>query len=119
MSTEVTHEGKLRVLNLFDYQHGFKVLQTAKLSQTAVMVLMPSEETARAPELHARSEQVVYVVEGTLQAYIGEESRRISEGDIVIVEKGVMHRFVNASERRAVAFTVYAPPAYEANAEED
>jgi mannose-6-phosphate isomerase-like protein (cupin superfamily) len=33
-------------------------------------------------------------------------------GDSVIIARGVPHRFVGASERAAVTFNVYSPPAY-------
>jgi mannose-6-phosphate isomerase-like protein (cupin superfamily) len=90
----------------------FDVLETAKQSQTAVMYLGPGEESGPKQNEHPHSEQVLYVVEGELEAEIGDERRTMRAGDSVIVRTETPHRFSNRSDRPALTFNVYAPPAY-------
>lgn len=90
----------------------FDVLETAKQSQTAVMYLKPGEESGPKQNEHPQSEQVLYLVEGELEAEIGNERRTLRAGDSVIVGTDVPHRFSNRSDRPALTFNVYAPPAY-------
>ncbi|MDQ6825593.1 MAG: cupin domain-containing protein [Candidatus Eremiobacteraeota bacterium] len=52
------------------------------------------------------------MVEGEVVAEIGDECKTLREGDVVIVPAGVAHRFSNASNRDALTFNVYGPPAY-------
>ena len=47
-------------------------------------------------------------------AEIGEETRSMRVGDIVIVPAGTPHKFTNSGEAEAKAFSTYAPPAYPA-----
>ena len=96
----------------------FKVLQTGEKSQTAMMTLQPGEESGPKGNDHPKSEQVLYVVSGEVVAEVGNETRTLKAGDVVVVPPGVSHRFSNASKRPAVTFNVYAPPAYDADEEE-
>ena len=92
----------------------FRVLQTAKRSQTAVMTLKPGEESGPKANEHPKSEQVLLVLEGEVQAEVGRARRRtLKAGDAVLVPRGTAHRFVNKGERPALTFNVYAPPAYD------
>ena len=96
----------------------FKVLQTGKRSQTAMMALMPGEESGPMGNEHPKSEQVLFVVSGQLVAEIGTKRRTLNPGDCVLVPLRARHRFVNRGKRPAVMFNVYAPPAYEPNEQE-
>lgn len=96
----------------------FKVLQTGKRTQTAMMTLQPGEESGPMGNDHPQSEQVLFVVRGQLVAEIGTKRRTLKAGDSVHVPLRARHRFVNKSKRPAVTFNVYAPPAYAANEEE-
>ena len=87
-------------------------METAKRCQTAVMTLGPGEESGPKQNEHPESEQVLYVIEGELEAEIGERRLTLRAGDSVIVGLQVPHRFSNRSDRPALTFNVYAPPAY-------
>jgi len=99
-------------------KHFFKVLQTGKRSQTAMMTLRPGEASGPMGNDHPKSEQVLFVVSGQLVAEIGTKRRALKAGDSVLVRPRARHRFVNRSKRPAVTFNVYAPPAYDADEEE-
>jgi len=96
----------------------FKVLQTSKKSQTAMMTLEPGGESGPKGTDHPKSEQVLFVVRGQVVAEVGNVKRTLKAGDVVVVPAGVSHRFSNESKRSAVTFNVYAPPAYDADEQE-
>jgi mannose-6-phosphate isomerase-like protein (cupin superfamily) len=96
----------------------FKVLQTGRHAQTAMMTLKPGEESGPMGNEHPKSEQVLFVVSGQLIAEIGAKRKTLKAGDCVHVPLRTRHRFVNRSKRPAVTFNVYAPPHYEADEEE-
>jgi mannose-6-phosphate isomerase-like protein (cupin superfamily) len=96
----------------------FKVLQTSRKSQTAIMTLAPGESSGPKGNEHPKSEQTLLVLEGEILADIGSKKRTLRKGDIVIVPPGVEHRFVNHGGSPAITFNVYAPPAYDADEED-
>ncbi|MGH7736739.1 MAG: cupin domain-containing protein [Candidatus Tyrphobacter sp.] len=92
----------------------FTVLQTGDASQTASMTLAPGESSGPKSNEHPDSEQVLYLIDGELQADVGDRRFIMRAGDSVIVPKDANHRFTNAGTAVAMTFNVYAPPAYEA-----
>ena len=96
----------------------FKVLQTGKKSQTAMMTLRPGQESGPKSNEHPRSEQVLLVLRGSVFAEVGQTKRTLKAGDAVLVPAGAAHRFSNRGKTAAVTFNVYAPPAYDADEEE-
>ena len=90
----------------------FSVIASSEASQTAWMTLAPGEASGPKENEHAQSEQILYLVEGQLDAEIGDRQLTMKPGDSVIVGKGVAHRFTNSGSRDAVTFNVYVPPAY-------
>ena len=106
------------VVHISSAKRFFKVLQTGKRSQTAMMTLKPGEESGPMGNDHPQSERVLFVVSGQLVAEIGTKRRTLKAGDSAHVPLRARHRFVNVSKRPAVTFNVYAPPAYDAEEEE-
>ena len=98
--------------NIYRAKEWFKVLQTTKRSQTAVMTLGPGQSSGDEPEAHASSDQVLLLIDGELSAEIGRKRSRLKAGDVVIIPQRVKHRFTNRGDRRAVTFGVYSPPEY-------
>jgi mannose-6-phosphate isomerase-like protein (cupin superfamily) len=103
----------MNVARISSIRKMFKVLQTAKKSQIATMILKPGEDSGDYGNDHPKSEQIVYVVKGQLVAEISGKTRTLKTGDVVIVPLRAKHRFVNKSKRPVVTFNVYAPPAYD------
>jgi mannose-6-phosphate isomerase-like protein (cupin superfamily) len=91
----------------------FHLLETTGRTQTATMTLNPGAATSDKLEHHPHSDQVVLVLEGELAAEVGEERTLLKTGQSLIVPASVPHRFKNDGLRRAFAFTVYGPPAYQ------
>ena len=102
----------VRPANIASAQRWFSVVKEAARSQAAVMTLRPGRCSGPKGNEHPESEQVVFVVEGEVQAEIGEHECRLAQGDVIIVPRRAPHRFTNVSKRKAVTLNVYAPPAY-------
>ena len=81
--------------NIYQTPEWFKVLQTTKQSQAAVMKLGPGQATGEEPEAHEKSDQVLLLVAGDLTAEIGgkrspHEGRRC--GDHPTTRKAQVHK---------------------------
>jgi mannose-6-phosphate isomerase-like protein (cupin superfamily) len=98
--------------NIYRTRKWFKVLQTSKRSQTAVMTLGPGQASGEDAEAHKHSEQVLLLVSGELNARIGENRSRMKAGDVVVIPPGTRHKFLNHGTEPAVTFSVYCPPEY-------
>ncbi len=103
----------MNVRNIGDPHRWFDVLVTGETSQAAVMDLEPGGgESGEKSNEHAGSEQVLFVVDGEVEAEVGDERRTLRSGDVVLVPRGVAHRFTNRGTRPARTLNVYGPPAY-------
>lgn len=98
--------------NVQEARAGFAVLENGRHLQTAAMVLESGEESGPLGNDHPSSEQVLYVVEGSVEAVIDGKKFEMRAGDSAIVPNGAPHQFANRSSERAVTFNVYAPKAY-------
>ena len=90
----------------------FHILETTPLSQQAVMILQPGESSDEKLNTHPVSDQVLLVVKGSLTGLTTEEEIEIRSGESLVIHAGQPHRFINRGTKRAIAFTVYSPPAY-------
>jgi mannose-6-phosphate isomerase-like protein (cupin superfamily) len=102
----------MNVTNISTATEWFQVLQTTKRSQTAMMMLEPGAAAGEKAQAHDESDQVLLVMEGELIGEVGNERPRLKKGDVIVIEAGTKHRFANASDKTAVTFNVYSPPAY-------
>jgi mannose-6-phosphate isomerase-like protein (cupin superfamily) len=98
--------------NIHRAKEWFKVLQTTRQSQTAVMTLGVGQSTGEEAEAHENSERVLLLIQGELSAEIGAKRSRMKAGDVVVIPPRVKHRFTNRSGRPAITFNVYSPPEY-------
>jgi mannose-6-phosphate isomerase-like protein (cupin superfamily) len=104
----------MNVTNIGRAAEWFQVLQTTKRSQTAMMTLEPGAASGEKAEAHEESDQVLLMLEGELIGEVGDERPRLKKGDVIVIEAGTKHRFANASDKPALTFNVYSPPAYPA-----
>jgi quercetin dioxygenase-like cupin family protein len=98
------------VTNVQQAESWFEVMQTGARVQSAVMRLEPGKASGEKAEAHPLSEQVV--LEGEVEAEIGEKRFRLSRGDFIHIAPGVFHRIVNRSASTALTFNTYSPPEY-------
>lgn len=90
----------------------FDVLETREAMQTARMRLEPGEQSGPMGNEHAKSEQVLVVISGTVEAHVGDRVVTLRQGESAMVKRGEAHQFVNRGEVAAETFNVYTPPAY-------
>jgi quercetin dioxygenase-like cupin family protein len=68
---------RLNRANLRDAAEWFHVLQTTKVTQTAVMTLAPGQSTGDEAEAHAESEQTLLLIDGELRGESDKKSWRL------------------------------------------
>jgi mannose-6-phosphate isomerase-like protein (cupin superfamily) len=102
----------MNVTNIRDAESWFQVMQTTKQSQTAVMTLKGGGESSEEMNVHEKSDQVVLIVEGEIEAEVGGTRRILRQGDTCIIAAGTPHRLANSGKEPAVTFNVYTPPEY-------
>lgn len=102
------------VRNINEAKNWFEVLQTSERSQTAMMTLAPGKSSGEKAEAHD-GDQVLLILKGELIGEVGGEDLSLKKGDVIIISGGVKHRFTNRSQKQAVTFNVYSPPAYPAD----
>jgi mannose-6-phosphate isomerase-like protein (cupin superfamily) len=105
----------MNISNIKNATHWFEVLQTTQKSQTAIMRLSPGEDSSAQKNSHKESDQILLLLEGELQAEVGDEKSHLRAGDICLVPAGTPHRFENQGNHRVVTFNVYSPPEYASN----
>lgn len=83
------------------------VLFTGKKSQLVIMDIKPGEEVGE--ETHPYTEQTLFFLSGIGKAVLDEQEQEISGGDVVIVQPGVKHNFINTGKEPLKIYTLYAP----------
>lgn len=96
----------------------FKILKTTERSQLSLMTI-PAGQTSINREGHAASDQLLYVVEGRIEATIGDETRELRAGEAVLIPAGTPHRLRTLGRRSATSFNIHSPPAYPHEAEQE
>jgi mannose-6-phosphate isomerase-like protein (cupin superfamily) len=90
----------------------FEVLANTRLAQAAIMVLRPGQSTGEPDNEHPRSEQWLFVVEGSGRALAAKRPVAIRKNSLVVIEKGEAHQITNTGRRLLVTISFYVPPAY-------
>jgi mannose-6-phosphate isomerase-like protein (cupin superfamily) len=97
----------------------FNVLFATHSAQAAMMTLRPGGTSEDEPaNEHRRSEQWMFVVEGSGEALVGKERgalRRVklAKNSLLVIEKGELHQIKNTGKKSLITLNVYAPPAYD------
>ena len=84
-----------------------RVLWTGKHTQLVVMTIPPGGEIGE--EVH-EVDQILTFVSGVGEAVVSGETRKVTQGDLVVVPAGRKHNFTNAGPNPLVLYTVYGPP---------
>ena len=90
----------------------WQVLHTTDRSQVALMTLAPGEASSDTPSVHPTQDQLLYLIDGEVEAEVGSERRRLSSGQLTVVPADTPHRFVNVGSVPARTFNIYTPPVY-------
>ena len=85
-----------------------RVLWTGEHSQLVIMTIPPGGEIGE--ETHEDTDQILTFVSGTGEARVGGATKKVAQGDLVVVPAGTKHNFVNTGPNPLVLYTVYGPP---------
>ena len=111
-----THKLSLPVVELARENEKFrKVLWTGNKTQLVLMAIPEDGEIGG--EVHEGHDQLLYFVEGSGVAKIGETECEITDGYVSIVPSGTFHNFRNTGSGMLKLFTTYSPPEHEPGTE--
>ncbi len=65
------------------------------------------------PHTHTREDETLFVLEGSLTAWLGGQRHELSEGDFVHMPRGVEHYFKNLTEKHTRMLLTYTPGGFE------
>ena len=85
-----------------------RVLWTGKHTQLVVMTIPAGGEIGE--EVHEDIDQILTFVSGVGEARVGGATRKVAQGDLVVVPAGTKHNFLNTGENPLILYTVYGPP---------
>jgi mannose-6-phosphate isomerase-like protein (cupin superfamily) len=83
-----------------------RVLWTGEHTQLVIMTIPPGGEIGE--EVHD-VDQILTFVSGIGEAKVSGSTRKVAQGDLVVVPAGTKHNFVNAGPNPLVLYTVYGP----------
>ena len=84
-----------------------RVLWTGEHTQLVIMTIPPGGEIGE--EVHD-VDQILTFVSGIAEAKVGGQTKKVSQGDLVVVPAGKKHNFLNTGVNPLVLYTVYGPP---------
>ncbi|MFW7415869.1 cupin domain-containing protein [Demequina sp. SO4-18] len=93
-----------------------RVLWTGENAQLVLMAIPEGGEIGG--EVHEGHDQLLYFVEGTGVAKIGDVEAAVAAGDVSIVPSGTFHNFRNTGSGMLKLFTTYSPPEHDAGTEQ-
>lgn len=85
-----------------------QVLENGAYTQAVIMSIPVGGEIGM--ETHPDNDQVLYFVEGQGKAILNGEEAEIGEGDLVLVNAGTEHNFINTGDMDLKIITTYSPP---------
>lgn len=100
------------------FGQGFKVVLGNGRSQAAQMTLAPGETEGGPDNRHKGADQWLYVVSGAGEAVVNRRRYALSEGTLMLVERGDTHEIRNSGAEPLQTLSVYVPPAYTDDGEE-
>src|SRR5262245_44445522 len=93
---------------------GFKVVMGDKRSQVAQMTLEPGAKEGGPDNRHHGADQWLFVVEGNGVAIVNGKSKRLAEGTLLLIKRGIVHEIRNSGRTMLKTLNIYVPPAYTA-----
>lgn len=84
-----------------------RVLWTGEHTQLVIMTIPPGGEIGE--EVHEENDQILTFVSGVGEARVSGQTRKVAQGDLVVVPAGRKHNFVNTGPNPLVLYTIYGP----------
>lgn len=85
-----------------------KVLHTGDHAQVVVMSIPVGSDIGE--EVHDGVDQIIFIVDGDVQAEVDGEVKSAREGSVFFVPAGTKHNFRNVGDEDLKILTVYSPP---------
>lgn len=85
-----------------------QVIETGRHTQIVVMSIPPGGEIGE--ETHSGTDQVLYLIDGEGKVVLNGEEKIYKSGDIVLVNDGTRHNFINTGKDQLKIITMYSPP---------
>lgn len=85
-----------------------QVLDTGEYTQVVIMNINPGEDIGT--EVHADTDQVLYLVAGEGKVVLNKEEMPFKAGDLVLVHAGTEHNFITVGSEPMKIITTYSPP---------
>ena len=60
--------------------------------------------------VHADQDKLYYVLAGSGQAQVGEETHAVSAGDLILAPAGMLHGLKNTGNEPLIVLVVFGPP---------
>lgn len=76
-----------------------QVLDNGQHTQIVIMSIPPGEEIGE--ETHKNNDQVLFLLEGKGKVILNNEEQPYKSGDVVLVNAGTLHNFVNTGSVKA------------------
>jgi len=107
---QVIQPGGVHHLNILDLQMDFIVRTTDTESKLAVMEWsLPPNSLGAPPHIHIADDEVFYVLEGELTIMEEGVVAAATQGTSVVLERGRLHTFWNATDKPMKALVMLAP----------
>ena len=87
--------------------HRNSIIQNQSLAEARLPV-----GTRTTPHFHPRTEEIYYILEGTAQMRIGDDSRQVGPGDAIAIPPGETHQITNTGQV-VLKFLCCCAPGYE------
>lgn len=85
-----------------------QVLETGEHTQVVIMNIPPGGEIGE--EVHLDNDQILYLVKGEGKAVLDGDEKPFREHDLVLVNAGTKHNFINTGTEDMKIITTYSPP---------
>jgi len=89
-----------QALSIKPFGLDLKVLLTTEATGGAISVLMGWLKPGEGPSdhVHFNQEEIFFIVEGTYEMTVGDQTSRAGPGTIVFIPRNVVHRFKNVGD---------------------
>lgn len=95
-----------------EFNSSFKVALSTAKAQAAVMTLAPGQTTGGDDNVHAESDQWLFVVSGGGEAVISGKRQTLTRHSLVVIEAGEAHEIRNTGSVPLETLNFYTPPEY-------
>lgn len=75
-------------------------------------ILVEIEPGAHSEFYEHEGEEIKIVIQGEVEYTVGKKVYRLKEGDVLWHQSSIPHRIKNSGDKRAIYFTVDAPPTF-------